>query len=108
VGDFAIAKTSKSRENNTFLGLGLDENLRLRDAEPRCGLFVIDLRTRDIVHWLRIEGIVEELYDVVILPGVQRPMAVGFKTDDNSTNCNNWFGFVEVSLYPIKRKKLLA
>jgi len=55
-----------------------------------------------------IGGIVEELYYVVVLPGVQRPMAVGFKTDDNSTNCNNWFGFVEVSLYPIKRKKLLA
>jgi hypothetical protein len=43
---------------------------------------VIDLRTGDIVHWLRIEGIVEELYDVVVLPGVQRPMAVGFKTDE--------------------------
>jgi hypothetical protein len=55
-----------------------------------------------------IGGIVEELYYVVVLPGVQRPMAVGFKTDDNSTNCNNWFGFVEVSLDPIKRKKLLA
>jgi hypothetical protein len=25
---------------------------------------------------------VEELYDVVVLPGVQRPMALGFKTDE--------------------------
>jgi uncharacterized protein (TIGR03032 family) len=82
VGDFAIVGTSKARGNRTFSGLALDENLRLRDAEPRCGLLVIDLRTGDIVHWLRIEGIVEELYDVVILPGVQRPMAVGFKTDE--------------------------
>jgi uncharacterized protein (TIGR03032 family) len=82
VGDFAIVGTSKARGNKTFYGLALDENLRLRDAEPRCGLLVIDLRTGDIVHWLRIEGIVEELYDVVVLPGVQRPMAVGFKTDE--------------------------
>jgi len=82
VGDFAIIGTSKARGNKTFSGLALDENLRLRDAEPRCGLLVIDLRTGDIVHWLRIEGVVEELYDVVILPGVQRPMAVGFKTDE--------------------------
>ncbi|MGB5959674.1 MAG: TIGR03032 family protein [Coleofasciculaceae cyanobacterium] len=82
VGNFAIIGTSKARENSTFSGLALDENLRLRDAEPRCGLLVIDLRTGDIVHWLRIEGVVEELYDVVILPGVQRPMAIGFKTDE--------------------------
>jgi uncharacterized protein (TIGR03032 family) len=82
VGDFAIVGTSKARGNKTFSGLALDENLRSRDAEPRCGLLVIDLRTGDIVHWLRIEGIVEELYDVVVLPGVQRPMAVGFKTDE--------------------------
>jgi len=29
-----------------------------------------------------MEGVVEELYDVVVLPGVQRPMALGFKTDE--------------------------
>ena len=43
---------------------------------------VIDLETGDAVHWLRMEGIVEELYDVVVLTGVQRPMALGFKTDE--------------------------
>lgn len=36
----------------------------------------------DIVHWLRIEGIVEELYDVSVLPGVRQPMALGFKSDE--------------------------
>ena len=46
------------------------------------GLVVIDLRTGDIVHWLRIAGVVSELYDVVALPGVVRPMAFGFKTDE--------------------------
>lgn len=82
IGDFAIVGTSKARGNKTFSGLALDENLQARDAEARCGLLVIDLRTGDIVHWLRIDGVVEELYDVVVLPGVQRPMAVGFKTDE--------------------------
>lgn len=43
---------------------------------------VIDLRTGDVVHWVRIEGVVEELYDVVVLPGARRPMALGFKTDE--------------------------
>ncbi len=82
VGDYAIVGLSKPRENRTFTGLALDDNLATRDAQARCGLYVIDLRTGDTVHWLRIEGIVSELYDVVILPDGVRPMALGFKTDE--------------------------
>jgi len=81
-GDFALMGLSKPRHNKTFSGLALDENLKLRNAEARCGVQVIDLRTGDAVHWLRIEGVVDELYDVITLPGVHRPMALGFKTDE--------------------------
>ena len=35
-----------------------------------------------MAHWVRIEGIVRELYDVAALPGVRRPSAIGFKTDE--------------------------
>lgn len=82
VGDFAVVGLSQPRHNKTFSGLPLDDELAERDAEPRSGLQVIDLRTGDVVHWLRIEGVVEELYDVAILPGVRRPMALGFRTDE--------------------------
>ena len=82
VNDFAVVGLSKPRGNKTFTGLALDENLTEKDAEARCGLYVIDLRTGDAVHWLRIDGIVTELYDVVALPGVRRPMMLGFKTDE--------------------------
>ena len=81
-GDFALVGTSKPRHNNTFSGLPLDEALKSRQAEARCGVQVIDLRTGDAVHWLRFEGMVDELYDVITLPGVRRPMALGFKTDE--------------------------
>ena len=81
-GDFALVGTSKPRHNKTFSGLPLDEALKSRQAEARCGLQVIDLRTGDAVHWLRIEGLVDELYDVITLPGVRSPMALGFKTDE--------------------------
>jgi uncharacterized protein (TIGR03032 family) len=81
-GPFAVIGLSKPRENRTFTGLPLDDELVRRDAEPRCGLMVVDLRTGDAVHWLRIEGVVEELYDVAVLPGVRRPMAIGLKTDE--------------------------
>jgi len=82
VGDYAVIGSSLQRENRTFSGLALDDNLRSREAEPRCGLYVIDLRSGDLVHWVRIEGVVRELYDVVVLPQTRRPMAVGFKTDE--------------------------
>lgn len=82
VDDFAVVGLSKPRENKTFSGLALDDHLASRDAQARCGLYVVDLRTGDVVHWLRLEGIVSELYDVVVLPGVVRPMALGFKTDE--------------------------
>jgi hypothetical protein len=29
-----------------------------------------------------IEGIVRELYDVAVLPGVRQPSALGFKTEE--------------------------
>ena len=81
-GDFALVGTSKPRQNKTFTGLPLDDALKSRQAEARCGVQVIDLRTGDAVHWLRIEGLVDELYDVITLPGVRSPMALGFKTDE--------------------------
>lgn len=82
VGDYAVVGLSKPRENKTFSGLPLDEALAKRGASAQCALQVIDLRSGDAVHWLRIEGIVEELYDVVVLAGVRRPMVLGFKSDE--------------------------
>jgi uncharacterized protein (TIGR03032 family) len=82
VGDCAVVGLSRPRHDKTFSGLALDEGLAARRAEARCGLQVIDLLTGDVVHWLRLEGMVSELYDVVVLPGVVRPMALGFKSDE--------------------------
>ena len=82
VGGFAVVGLSRPRENATFAGLALDDNLAARDAEARCGLLVVDLASGDIAHWVRITGVVEELYDVAILEGVTRPMALGFQSDE--------------------------
>lgn len=81
-GDFAVVGLSRPRHEKTFSGLELDETLAAKQGEARCGLMVIDLRSGDIVHWVRIEGMVSELYDVVSLPGAVRPMALGFKSDE--------------------------
>jgi hypothetical protein len=62
--------------------LPLDRALAARGAEPRCGLLVVDTGTGDTVAWVRIEGVVRELFDVAILPGVRNPAAIGLKTDE--------------------------
>ena len=81
-GDFAVMGLSKPRENRTFTGLALDDALTARNVEARCALHVVDLRTGDVVHWLRLEGLVHELYDLVVMPGVRRPMALDFRTNE--------------------------
>jgi uncharacterized protein (TIGR03032 family) len=82
VGNFAVIGCSQIRKNQTFNDLPLADRLAERKAEARCGLLVIDLRSGDIVHWLRIGGVVEELYDVAVLHRVRRPKSLGFKTDE--------------------------
>jgi len=83
VGDhFAIVTLSRPRHDETFGDLELDETLVRHHDPARCGLQVIDLRSGEIVHWIHLEGMVTELYDVVVMQGVTRPMAFGFKAYD--------------------------
>ncbi len=81
-GDYAVVGLSRPRHDKTFSGLQLEQELTARGAEPWCGLQVIDLRDGHIAHWLRLEGQIIELYDVVVLPGVRRPTVLGFQTEE--------------------------
>jgi uncharacterized protein (TIGR03032 family) len=82
IGDFAIVGLSLARDNRTFEGLPLDQALADRDTAARCGLVVFNLKSGDMVAWVRIEGVVRELYDVAVLPGTRRPSLIGFKSDE--------------------------
>jgi hypothetical protein len=80
-GDYALVGLSKLR-SKTFTGLGLESRLAAEGKTSQCGLVVIDLNTGAVLHELYIDGIVEELFDVVVLPKVRQPRAVGFQNDD--------------------------
>jgi uncharacterized protein (TIGR03032 family) len=80
--EFAVMGLSLPRGEHALTGLPLDENLRARKTEARCALQIVNLKSGNIAHWLRIDGVVRELYDVAVLPGVMRPMAIGFKSDE--------------------------
>lgn len=80
-GRYAVIGLSRPRHNKTFEGLDLDQRLAAKDAEPRCGLIIVDTQSGSTVEWLRFEHTVDELYDVAVLAGVVQPEAVGFKGD---------------------------
>src|SRR3954452_3307004 len=82
VGDFAVVGLSEPRGEKAFAGLALQERIEAKKAKPRCAIQVIDLRTGDVVHWVRFESLIREFYDVVVLHDCERPMAIGFQTDE--------------------------
>ncbi|WP_265266490.1 TIGR03032 family protein [Spirulina subsalsa] len=80
--DWAIVGLSKPRGEQTFSGLELEDRLTAKDAIAQCGLLWINLNTGIIDHWLQIDGVISELYDVQIIPNALRPMVLGFMTDE--------------------------
>ena len=78
IGRWAVVGLSRPRGNQTFEGLELGELLAAKDTAPRCGLLVVDTETGQVEEWLRFEHTVDELYDVVAMPGVRQAEAIGF------------------------------
>ncbi len=79
-GHYALVGLSKLR-SASFGGLVLEQRLAALGQTPQCGLQVIDLNTGAVVHSLEFTGVVEELFDVVVLPDVLRPATLGFKEE---------------------------
>ena len=77
VGDYAIVGSSMPRSGDLYSGLPLDDRLAAMGESPVLGLFIFDLRSGEIVEWLTVEGPMREIFDVITLPGIRRPMAYG-------------------------------
>jgi uncharacterized protein (TIGR03032 family) len=70
LGPYAIIGLSRIRERHLFGGLPIQES-----SEPLlCSVAVIDLRTGEVVGMFHFTDGVNELYDVVFMPQVRRPM----------------------------------
>jgi len=80
-GDLAIVGLSKLR-SASFSGLVLEERLLAEGKTAQCGLMAINIHSGEIVHSLFLDKPIEELFDVVVLPNVARPMSLGFQDED--------------------------
>ena len=77
----ALVTVSLPRDG-AFSGLPLQDELDKRGGEPWCGVCVIDLKTGELVEWIRLDGAIKELFDVAAIPGVICPMALGTSSPD--------------------------
>jgi uncharacterized protein (TIGR03032 family) len=68
-GGLAFVGLSQVRETATFGGLPLMERL----DERLCGVWAVDPQTGNIAGFLRFEELVQEIFDVALLPGVRYP-----------------------------------
>jgi uncharacterized protein (TIGR03032 family) len=78
-GGHALVGLSLPRANEVFAGLPLDDRLKAEGFQPQCALVVVELSSGKALHWLRLGGVVRELYDVALLPRARRPMLVGMQ-----------------------------
>ncbi|MFI8619025.1 TIGR03032 family protein [Acidovorax sp. NPDC077693] len=69
-GSLAFVGLSQVRES-VFDGIALSQ--RLKPEERSCGVWVIDLNTGNTVGFIRFEGIVQEIFDIQILPDLRYP-----------------------------------
>jgi uncharacterized protein (TIGR03032 family) len=82
IGDYALVGSSRFRDGGLYSKLPLDDALAEAGTGPKLGVFVVDVRTGQIAEWLLVDGPMHELFDVVALPGVRRPMALGLVNDE--------------------------
>ena len=73
----ALVGLSLPRSSEVFTGLPLDDRLKAENKPAQCAVVVVDLATGKLLHWMRLGGVVRELYDIAILPSARRPMLVG-------------------------------
>lgn len=76
IGDHALVTISRP-SRATFWPHPIEGELTARGVTPWSGVLVVDLRTGDILEWIRVEGPTTQLFDVIALPGLACPTIVG-------------------------------
>jgi uncharacterized protein (TIGR03032 family) len=71
IDQIALVGLSQVRETATFGGLPLTE--RLDQSERLCGVWAVDTTTGQTLGFLRFEELVQEVFDIAILPGKNFP-----------------------------------
>lgn len=81
-GPFALIGLSLARETAAFSGIPIVDA-----GKPlQCGVWVVDLRSGQVVAFLRFEGSVQEIFAVQVLPGIGYPELLDDTADEALSN----------------------
>jgi uncharacterized protein (TIGR03032 family) len=86
IGDkYALIGSSLDRHEKVFQDIPLGENLKKRGVSAKCGVFVVDMDSMDVIHEIVFPGgdesSITEIYDVCTFPGKQRTMSENINDD---------------------------
>lgn len=68
-GPYAFVGLSQVRESAVFSGISLTERVQ----ERNCGMWVVDIRSGQVLAFLKFEDAVQEVFAVTVLPGIRFP-----------------------------------
>ena len=80
--NYAVIGVSKPRENQTFKGLALNQHLSKRNLQSMCGLLIVDLSSGAIKHSIQFQGLIHELYDILVLNKTRNPKLIGLRSNE--------------------------
>lgn len=75
-GNHAVMGYSAPRTKEQIAGLPIEKNLREKGVTAGCGVHVVDLRSGDVAHWIRLDGELREVCGVAVLEGVKKPLVL--------------------------------
>lgn len=79
---YAIIGISKIRAEKSSPLNAVQQRLEKSKPEHECGLQIIDLQTGKTLHSLHLQGVVQEIFDVVYLEDIFCPSAIGILNDE--------------------------
>lgn len=84
VGKYAIIGSSQDRHEKRFSGLKLNDILKEKKVEARCGIYIVDITNGYIISTISFNNM-KELYDVALIPGARRPrfLDIAHDIDEN-------------------------
>jgi uncharacterized protein (TIGR03032 family) len=74
---YAFIGLSMIRESNIFGGMPIAEKI----ADLKCAVYVVDITTGQPVGMIEFTKGIEELFDMVVIPGYELPGMIGFEED---------------------------
>jgi uncharacterized protein (TIGR03032 family) len=87
-GDYAFVGSSIPRDKSVIKHVELEALLAEKGQSQSCGIFVVNWKTGKLVHFVRISGQVQEIYDVAVLANTFRPRALSLDDDLVETMLN--------------------